>query len=387
MAVTQLKDGRWAAVYRVNGKQKWEYFGRGLEAERTAKARNEELKAQGTIGQYQRNSVVVESPLFATLAEEYIKAKSIELPVTSINNMMWKFYGVILPEIGHIHAARLTHDILRKYVRTRMASPVMKRIKKKGVKRIPVTNPDGTIKTISKTTIHRELSDIQAILNWSVAERYLRHNPVMNFKKPKRDDEIILPPTHDEVLRLLSHAAPHLQRALIISFFTGLRPGATELLRLTWESVNFTDRYIHIISSKKGGARDRLIPLHDDFFHRLGGWMNEDNIKVPLGEAYIIHWRGSPVGSIKKSFAAAKRRAGITRRLRPYDFRHAFATEMLRQGGDLKSTSEMLGHSRTDTTSRVYQHTNMDMHRNNISKLPGLEGIFEGEKRGKTNNS
>ena len=59
-----------------------------------------------------------------------------------------------------------------------------------------------------------------------------------------------------------------------------------------------------------------------------------------------------------------------------YDFRHAFATEILRSGGDLKSASEMLGHTRTDTTTRVYQHTNPEQYRQNIERLPSL-GIID----------
>jgi len=41
------------------------------------------------------------------------------------------------------------------------------------MQRVPVKHPDGTTKTVSKSTIHRELSDIQAILNWSVAEGFI----------------------------------------------------------------------------------------------------------------------------------------------------------------------------------------------------------------------
>jgi len=51
---------------------------------------------------------------------------------------------------------------------------------------------------------------------------------------------------------------------------------------------------------------------------------------------------------------AAKKRAGINRRLRIYDFRHSFATTVLGQEADLKSTSEILGHSRPETTMKHY---------------------------------
>jgi len=72
------------------------------------------------------------------------------------------------------------------------------------------------------------------------------------------------------------------------------------------------------------------------------------------------------------SFDTAKKKAGIVRRLRPYDFRHAFATYALKNSADLKATSEILGHSRTDTTTRIYQHVDTDMKRDVIDRLPPL---------------
>ena len=76
---------------------------------------------------------------------------------------------------------------------------------------------------------------------------------------------------------------------------------------------------------------------------------------------------------LKKSFKKAKEKAKITRRLRMYDFRHAFATQLLRHHADLKSTSQLLGHTRTDTTTRIYQHVDFEMHQDAVSRLPAID--------------
>jgi hypothetical protein len=55
-----------------------------------------------------------------------------------------------------------------------------------------------------------------------------------------------------------------------------------------------------------------------------------------------------------------------------YDFRHAAVTMMLSAGGDLKSVSRIAGHSRTDTTTRIYQHTSIDQLRDQINLIPSL---------------
>jgi site-specific recombinase XerD len=78
------------------------------------------------------------------------------------------------------------------------------------------------------------------------------------------------------------------------------------------------------------------------------------------------------VNSIKKSWQAAKRRAGVIRRIRMYDLRHAFATAILEEGGDLKAVSEMLGHKDIETTVRKYQHASGKLRRTTVGKLPDV---------------
>jgi integrase len=390
MSVNLRKDGRWMVRYKVDGKTKWEYFTKGIRGEKKAKARHEQLKAQGVIGQYKKQPDTVAAPLFQVLATEYLSAKSIELSKVSGQNLLYKLKGVILPEIGDIQAMRINSERLRNYVKKRLNTPVTKRIGKIGnQKKIPVKDALGDIKMVSKTTVHRELSDIIAILNWSVAEGFLPRNPAEKFKKPTRDDEIIQPPTSAEIQMIIKYAPAHLVRALTISFYTGLRPGAAELFRMTWDDINLADENIFILSAKKGGPRSRLLPLHPEFKKQLEAWAKDDKKQLAAwakddkkkGAQYLITWKGMAVKSVDSSFKTAKRKAGIKRRLRLYDFRHAFATNMLKHGGDLKSTSEMLGHSRTDTTSRIYQHTDMSLHRKNINRLPGLTSLNDGAKK------
>ena len=86
----------------------------------------------------------------------------------------------------------------------------------------------------------------------------------------------------------------------------------------------------------------------------------------------LVHYYGRPVSSLKRAWATAKRRAGVTRKLRLYDIRHAFVSSALRSGADLKSVSEVIGHSRPDTTLREYQHVTTDQHRDVVKRVPTL---------------
>ena len=89
---------------------------------------------------------------------------------------------------------------------------------------------------------------------------------------------------------------------------------------------------------------------------------------------FLITWRGKPVKRIVGAFKRAKLKAKIdpNRKLSPYAFRRAFVTAALNAGGDLKGVSEMAGHSRTETTTRIYQHTNINLHRGIVENLPPI---------------
>jgi integrase len=88
----------------------------------------------------------------------------------------------------------------------------------------------------------------------------------------------------------------------------------------------------------------------------------------------LITLRKKPVKRIVGAFKRAKRKAKIdpNRKLPSSAFRHAFVTAALNAGGDLKGVSEMAGHSRTETTKRIYQHTNINLHRGIVENLPVL---------------
>jgi integrase len=350
MSVHTLADGRFYVHYRDRqnkGKWKRKYFGRGLEAEKKANDFNDSLNLR------KHESKDTSKP-FEILVNAYMDAKVSKVQKSTLDNFLWKMDGVILPTLGrNIRAMAMTHERMDRYVNDRLKAK----------------NKNGG--TIKRTTVHRELSDIRAVLNWAAKRRYIAFNPLKDYEMPKRDDDdTIHYPTAAEIAGILRHAPEQLSRAVKISYYTGLRPGRRELFSMQWCNIDFDAATITVKSAKKGGKyKFREVPIHPDFLAELRTWYLKDG--APDG--YIVHYRGRPVKSLKKSFAAAKRKAKIKRRLRLYDIRHCFASLLLKHHADLKSTSELLGHSRPDTTMKFYQHTDAAMHRDAISRLPAID--------------
>lgn len=346
MAIRQLKDGRWAVYYRIkddpgsNSRVKWEYFGRGPAAEAAAVKRNSELGLA-----HRRPAKANLGPSVAELAKHYAINKNFSL--NSKKHLLIRLEANLLPHFGALPAARLTHQDIDDYVQHRRA--VQKKDKNNRVVKIGV----------SWSTIRRELTDLLAILNWSASRipPLIPFNPVATYKKPAEDLAIILPPTKEETAAILAHAPEHLRRAILISCFIGLRPGAVELLGLKFSDVSWTRRTMLVRSADKGGPRRRDVPLHEDFAKLLIQWQADD-VKSP----YIVTWRGQAVKSIKTAWKNTLKNAGITRRIRLYDLRHAFITSALEAGADLKALSEVVG-SRPETLMRNYQHVSRALRR------------------------
>jgi len=183
---------------------------------------------------------------------------------------------------------------------------------------------------------------------------------------PRKDDARLSPPTEAEFKKILECAPPHLRRAMLVSWFTGLRPGKEELLSLRWEAVDLAGKTLMVISAVKGGLPRRMVPLSNQIVEHLARWYEEDR---EAGHNYLIHYHGRPIGTCKIAWREAKRRAGITRRLRMYDIRHAFATNLLTMGANLRAVSEIMGHASVHITQQVYQHVPDSLKRDAVNLL------------------
>lgn len=346
MSVHKTPDGRWFVRY-AKGKNELdqnrtrEYFGHGLEGERKARERQHELFGSKT------NTT---SPMLSTLATEYLAARGPTMAKSSLASLKIKIEKIILPFFGRYRAIEITPTLIDRYVAAR-------------------------IKHVKKTTIHRDLSDLRAILRWAVKRKYIAYNPMEGFTMPKRDDAVIRPPTPDEVMAILKHAKPHLLRAIILAFYTGTRSGESELYSLKWHDIDLVGNTITITSADKNGIKRRDVPIMDQEFKKLlEKWLEEDRaVKNRLSDNVITYNR-RPVKTLKKSWQDAKESANITRRIRMYDLRHAFATMMLDNGADLKHVSLLLGHKSVQQTVDTYQHKSKKLAEDAVNKIPSILG-------------
>lgn len=216
------------------------------------------------------------------------------------------------------------------------------------------------------TTVRRKIGIIRAAMTWAHRQGLIERVPI--FPRITQEEHArYVPPTQDEVSRLFAVAPDHLRRVIVLGYNFGMRVGQSELLRLLWSDIDIPAGIIRVPNAKKGARQPwREIPIQQALVPLLQKWRENDRL---AGMDYVIHYRGKPVQRIMTAWKAALLRAGITRHIRPYDLRHAFATEAIRAGADYGTVAVLMGHSSPVMVMRHYQHVC------NEQKMEAIEAI------------
>lgn len=215
------------------------------------------------------------------------------------------------------------------------------------------------------------LSVLRTVLRWCVAKGYMA--PVEFPKLPQAQYEKFVPPTPAELEAIMAVAAPHIVRTVVLGAQCGVRVGPSELFALTWDDVDIDRGLLRVHGSKKNpNAPWREVPIRESLLPLFRQWQEEDaKAAVP----YLINHKGRQVSKIKTAWLAALRRAGITRRIRPYDLRHAFATELIAGGVDIGTVAQLMGHSSPTMILQHYQYVMDGQKRAAVEALPDLAHV------------
>ena len=222
-------------------------------------------------------------------------------------------------------------------------------------------------------TMKRKFSGLKSLFHWALREELIEKCP--SFPElPDTTPEHFVPPTKEEIVRLLKVAKPHLQRVIIFGFCFGARIGPCELFRIRWSDIDIPRETIRMPSSKKNRLEPwRELPIRRELVPLFEKWKDED--KDVNADGYLIHWKGKPVKHVStRTWKHLLASAGITRRIRPYDLRHAFATESIAAGVDVGTVARMMGHRNPVMLLSYYQHVMDAQKKEAMEKLPCVSG-------------
>ena len=212
-------------------------------------------------------------------------------------------------------------------------------------------------KTLTETTVNRDIECLRHLLYWAVDEGLLAANPIarIRMERERRKKKPVL--SFGEEALLLPAASPHLRDITMAALDTGMRRG--EVLHQRWEDVDFPRRLLYVTHSKTPEGESREIPLSERLFTLLSILRKDSGL--------IFTYEGKPIGSLKTGWKAAIRRAGI-RYLRFHYLRHTFNTRLLELSVPREVRMALLGHTFGDT-HESYEHVELPLKREAIKKL------------------
>ena len=172
-----------------------------------------------------------------------------------------------------------------------------------------------------------------------------------------------------EQVQVILDACEHLRDRLLFALLldTGVRIG--EALGLRHEDMGVAERQVTVVprdndNRARGKAgRSRTIPaspelmrLYVDYLNREYGALDSDYVFVNVWAEPLGHPWSYP--AVYDLVLRLRERTGID--FEPHQYRHTYATWLLRRGAGMESVKELLGHASITTTIDTYSHLTVE---------------------------
>ncbi len=206
-------------------------------------------------------------------------------------------------------------------------------------------------KEVAPATVNRSVGVLKNMLTFALDNELIDQHPLIRFRMLREEPRAIRVLTVAEERCLIdSIANPTIASYVAILGETGLRK--EEGLSLRWANVNLVDRMLSVEHTKSG--RPRYVPLSEFAIEHLGSLVR----LIDCPYVFVNLKTGTRWNDPREPFEAGKEKAGLSW-VGFHDLRRYRATQWVRQGVDLKTVQELLGHADIQTTMR-YAHFSPD---------------------------
>ena len=192
---------------------------------------------------------------------------------------------------------------------------------------------------------------LSALWTWAVKEEYCTVHTLHKIDRPKPKKTLIESFTELECRALFSGLRTEGDRdraMLMVMLDTGLR--ASELCNMQVEDIDMINHKIKVLGK---GNKERNLP----FSPRTASALFKHLASLPKGALRPFKMDRTSLGHQITRIAI---RAGV-KQANPHKFRHTFAVNFLRNGGDPFTLQEILGHSNMETVKLYLRIAQIDI--------------------------
>lgn len=352
-AIYKRKDGLWEARY-VKG---LDYYGKKkygsvyAHSYREAKEKRLDVISQITI---LPQSVSARRLTLGELISEWLFLNQGRLKPSSYQKYRSAFEKHIKEPLGSLPVIHLTPMVLKQFA-------------------------DGKQKEgLSESTINSILTFIRTCLKYGGKQYGTPVTEVVYLKPPRKEMRVLSPDEQNKLVQHLLADTDIYKLGVLLALFSGIRIG--ELCALTWGdivggrmTINKTMQRLSkgsglgsevVVSEPKTSTSNRIVPIPSFLLPRIEAVRRENGCRFlstqekPIIEPRIMQLRFSryikEIDIPKATF---------------HSLRHTFATRCTEAGCEIKSLSELLGHSSVTVTLNRYVHSSFSLKISVIEKL------------------
>lgn len=354
-SIYHRKDGLWEARYvkeiDVAGKKKYgSVYGHSY---REAKEKRQD--ALDHILLYQK-APTIRSTTINHLAQEWLMVSQGRLKPSSLQRYQGFLKNHIGPQLGSVRVIYLTTIMIYAFAENRLNAG------------------------LAPQSVNAVLVTLHSILRYGQRQYGLPLPEIVYLAAQKKEMRVLDQEEQKKLTDCLLKETDSYKLGILTALYTGLRIG--ELCALRWEDVG--DNCIQVkqtmqrlknatgtgtelfVGAPKTSSSIRTIPL-PSFLKDLIASYGEDqdrngyflaNAQTAVVEPRIMQYR----------FQKCLKQAGIEK-ANFHALRHTFATRCVECGFEIKSLSEILGHSSVQITLNKYVHSSFELKQANMEKL------------------
>lgn len=376
--IRKRKDGRWEARYLQgydeNGKARYRcLYGksyREVKQKREQELLQRERQSASGCGRY----------TFGKLAREWLDSRRGMVKESTFAIYSNTLNRQILPELDALPLSAMTAERLESFLNAKRQSGRLDG--QGGLSAKSVADLRAILKLILEYGLQRDLPGLR---NVQIHAPACRPKPIRVLSMPEQKSlEAVLFSEGDGTCL-----------GILLSLYAGLRIG--EVCALQWKDFHWQEGTVSVsktvlriqdtavgaaaktrvlIEKPKTPCSNRVIPLPGFLIQVLSAHQQPDSVYLITGTTHCIEPR-----TYLNRYKRILRKAQIP----AYNYhclRHTFATRCVENGVDIKSLSEIMGHSSVTITMQRYVHPSMELKREQINKLSAVSiyGQPEGQQ-------
>ncbi len=359
--IFKRKDGRWEARYikgyELSGKIKYGFcYGRTYQ-----EAKEKAMQCRAALRNNTPPPVTNNRRRFAFFCEEWLRQERGKVKESTYVKYDTILARHVLPKLGGCFPLGISTQLVERFKQELLDD------------------------ALSVKTVRDILTVLRSILKYTTGQ-YPGVFPAVEISYPKEQKKEARVLSLEEQRQFVAYLQADMDACrfgVLLALLTGLRIG--ELCALRWENVSLRNKTIHvgatmqrlrdmdnagegktkvIISTPKSITSIRTIPLTNNAVRLCGQY----NPHCPAAFLLTGTEQFMEPRQLQKRMAKYTRECGLEG-VHFHTIRHTFATRCVEAGFEIKSLSEILGHSDTAITLGRYVHSSMELKRANMEKL------------------